>query len=315
MVTMSHHVDAIESAYRSRGEGTATVMPRFNLKVDPTGDDKSKALKIGGAVLPAKGVMGSAMYAAGWSKGTIELWVLLYSTDSGLIAGIVHGQSVSLWKTGATAAVAAKFMANANAAIVGLFGTGNYARTQLAGLAAVRSLREVRCYSRTAEGRRKFMDWAETRFPYINFMSVEDPRSATEGVDVLVTITTSRVPVTSGEWITAGTHINAVGAHYPGMREIDTLTVKRSRVIVDDLHQAMIEKGEILIPLSEGTIGRDHILGDLGGVVSANVQARTASDQVTLFCSGGVPIEYIASCAMLLERATSCGVGTRIPNM
>ena len=309
IVTMADHVAAIESAYRSMGEGGAQVMPRFNLQIDPKGDPKSKSLKVGGASLPAAGMMGSALYSAGFSKGRIELWVVLYSTETGQLAGLVRGQSVSLWKTGATAAVAAKYMARQDAAIVGMIGTGRYARTQLTGLAAVRPIRELRCFSRNPEARAAFVRWAGEECPQIAVRPVDDARAATEGADILVTVTTAREPVTDGAWISPGTHVNAVGAHYPEMREVDTLTVRKSRVVVDDMGQALQEKGEILIPLKEGAITREHILGDLGAVVAGTLTARQSDGDVTLFCSGGVPVEYMGSCAMLLERAKQAGIG------
>jgi alanine dehydrogenase len=309
IVTMADHVAAIESAYRSLGEGGAQVMPRFNLQMDPNGDPKSKSLKVGGATLPAAGMMGSALYSAGFNKGRIELWVVLYSTETGQLAGLVRGQSVSLWKTGATAAVAAKHMARPDAAVVGMIGTGRYARTQLTGLMAVRPIRELRCFSRTADARADFVAWAARECPQVAVTAAETARAATEGVDILVTVTTAREPVTDGRWISPGTHVSAVGAHYPEMREVDTETVRRSRVVVDDIAQAFQEKGEILIPLKEGAIGRDHILGDLGAVVAGKLAARRTSEDVTLFCSGGVPIEYMGSCGMLLERARQAGIG------
>jgi ornithine cyclodeaminase/alanine dehydrogenase-like protein (mu-crystallin family) len=310
IVTMADHVSAIDAAYRSLGEGSAQIMPRFNMIVDPAAaSPKSKSLKVGGGTLPAAGMMGSVLYSAGFTKGHIELWVMLYSTETGQLAGLVRGQAVSLWKTGATAAVAARYMAKPGAGVVGLIGTGNYARAQLLGLAEVRPLTEVRCFSRSVEKRNAFADWASARLPNVRIRAVGSAREAVEGVDILVTVTNSPEPVLSGEWISAGTHCNAVGAHYPNMREVDTLTVQRSRVIVDDLTQAMQEKGEIIMPLKEGAIMRDHIVGSLGDVAAGRLAGRTSHDQITLFCSGGVPIEYMGSCAMLLERASKAGIG------
>ncbi len=310
MVGMADHISAIEAAYRSLGEGGAQVMPRFNMLVDPRAESpKSKSLRVGGATLPAAGMMGSALYSAGFLAGQIELWVVLYSTETGQLAGLVRGQPVSLWKTGATAAVATRYLARADAAVVGMIGTGAYARTQLLGLAAVRRLTEVRCFSRRPDARDAFVAWAAGMLPGVGIRAAGSAREAAEGADILVTVTTSREPVLRGEWIGAGAHCNAVGAHYPQMREVDTEAVRRSRVIVDDMEQAMQEKGEILIPLREGAITREHILGDLGAVVAGRLAGRTSEDQRTLFCSGGVPIEYLGSCAMLLERATRAGIG------
>ncbi len=313
IVGMADYISAIDSAYRSLGEGRANVMPRFSLMLDRHADSpRSKSLKLGAATLPAAGLMGSALYTAGFAKGQIELWVALYSTETGELAGLVRGQAVSLWKTGATAAVATRYLARPEAAVVGLIGTGAYARMQLLGLTEVRRLKDVRCFSRTRDTREAFVAWAREQLPGAGIRGVGSAREAAEGADILVTATTSREPVLLGEWISPGSHCNAVGAHYPDMRELDTAAVQLSRVVVDDMDQAMQEKGEILIPLREGAISREHVLGDLGALASGRLVGRTAEDQVTLFCSGGVPIEYLGSCAMLLERAKSAGIGRSI---
>jgi len=312
LVTMADHVEAIEAAYRCLGQGSASAFPRINLLVTPGSDPKSRSLKVGGGTLPDAGMMGSVLYSAGFSKGRIELWVPLFSTTTGELAGLVRGQAVSLWKTGATAAVGAKALAREDASVVGLIGTGNYARTQLLGLAAVRRLGLVRCFSRTAEGRDAFVRWASEALPEVTVEAAATAREAVEDADIVVTVTTAREPVFEGAWLKPGAHVNAVGAHYPAMREVDTETVVRSRVVVDDLEQALHEQGEVMIPLAEGAIGRDHILGDLGGLLAGRFAGRSAPEQITLFCSGGVAIEYMGSCAMLVQRAAQAGIGQQL---
>jgi ornithine cyclodeaminase/alanine dehydrogenase-like protein (mu-crystallin family) len=107
-------------------------------------------------------------------------------------------------------------------------------------------------------------------------------------------------------------HCNVVGAHYPDAREVDSLAVRRSRVVVDDLDQAWGEKGELLIPLAAGEIGRDHVVGDLGAVLTGRCVGRTADSDITMFCSGGTALEYVGACAMLYERARAAGAGQRL---
>jgi alanine dehydrogenase len=196
----------------------------------------------------------------------------------------LHGQSLSLWKTGATAAVAARHMARPDARTVGMIGTGNYARTQLLGLATVRPIREVRCYSRGREGRERFAEWAKDAVPGLTARPVETAREAAEGADIVVTVTTSRQPVLEGAWLAPGAHCNFVGMHYPEAREVDTDAIQRGRVIVDDVDQAWGEKGEIMIPLGAGEIARDHVKGDLGSVIAGKVPGRRDDKEITVFC-------------------------------
>ncbi len=159
--------------------------------------------------------------------GHLELWVQLFSSDNGELLSVLRGRGISLWKTGASAAVAARHLAREDARIVGIIGTGLFARTQLTGLATVRPITEVRCFSRGANGRQSFAEWTRSVLPETTVRPVESAREATENVDILVTVTKSQTPVTDGTWISPGTHCNVVGAHYPNTREVDTIAVQK----------------------------------------------------------------------------------------
>jgi ornithine cyclodeaminase/alanine dehydrogenase len=103
-----------------------------------------------------------------------------------------------------------------------------------------------------------------------------------------------------------------MGQHDPRAREVDSEAVALSRVVVDSRAQAWNEKGELLIPLAEGRISREHVLGELGEVIVGKVAARASAADRTLFCSGGTTLEYMGTCAMLLEKARAAGIGREL---
>lgn len=309
-VTMLHYVDAIERAYREQGEGRVDLLPRQNFWIgDANATNRGPSLKLACAVVPGLGVMGIPMYSAGFRRGAIDLWIALMSTTNGEMLAHMHGQLISHWKTGATAAMATRRLARPDASVVGLVGTGYYAQTQVLGLAAVRPIRAIRCYSRGAEGRERFVAWARRALPDVEVTLVASARDAVSDVDILVAVTTSREPVVEGAWISPGTHCNFVGMHYPEAREVDSAAIQRARVIVDDLAQAWGEKGEIMIPLARGEITKEHVAGDIGSVLASKVAGRTSDREITAFLSGGTALEYVGACAMLNERAREAGIG------
>ncbi len=126
---------------------------------------------------------------------------------------------------------------------------------------------------------------------------------------VVTTITTSATPVVLGEWLANGSHCNAMGQHAPATRELDTAAIRDADVFVDAREQAFAEKGEILLPIAEGAIGRDHVRGELGCVVARRIAGRVAGEQRTVFCSGGTALEYMNLCAMLVDKARAAGIG------
>ncbi len=309
-IGMRDYVDAVERAYREQGEGRLQLLPRQNFWMAGANvANRGPSLKVAAAVLEGLGVIGIPLYTAGYRRGVIDLWIALMSTKTGEMLAHIHGQSMSLWKTGAMAAVATRHMARSDAAVVGMIGTGQYAKTQLLGLAAVRPIRELRCYSRNAENRARFVEWAQGAVPGLDVTAVESAQRAVDGVDIIVTVTTSRTPVLEGAWIAPGTHCNLVGMHYPEAREVDSVTIRRGRVVVDDLDQAWGEKGEIMIPLAAGEIAREHVVGDIGSVIAGKIAGRRDAGEITVFCSGGTALEYVGASAMVYEAARRAGIG------
>lgn len=312
-VGIGDYVDAIEGAYRDQGEGKLQLLPRQNFwwaGANPS--NRGPSLKLAAAVLEGVGVIGVPMYTAGFKPGAIDLWIALFGTKTGDLLGHFHGQALSLWKTGATAAMAARHLSRKNSATVAMLGTGQYARTQLLGLAAVRPIREMRCYSRRPEGRDAFATWARQAVPGLTVRATDNARDAVDGADIVVTVTTSKTPVLEGAWLSPGAHCNLVGMHYPETREADTETIRRSRVIVDDLDQAWGEKGEIMTPLAAGEISRDHVAGNIGSVIAGKIPGRRSASEITAFCSGGTALEYVGVCAMLHAKALAAGIGQRL---
>jgi len=307
-VTMADYVEAVEAAYRDQGNGDFQILPRQNFWMERPGEKRPGSLKLGGGLLKTVGVMGCSMYSTGYGGG-MNLWITAYSAVTGGVEAILHSGRIGPMKTGATAAIAAKHMSREDSAVAALIGTGDQARTQLMGLMAVRPLREVRVYSRGAEGRDAFAAWARRLFPQLTLLAATSAEAALAGADIVVTVTNSKTPVIEAGWIEAGAHCNFIGAHYPEQREVDEAVLQRGRIVVDDLDQAFHEKGELIIPLKAGAIARDSVLGDIGSVIAGRVKPRGAVDDITIFLSGGTALEYLGASAMLARKAKAAGLG------
>ncbi|MDX1485741.1 MAG: ornithine cyclodeaminase family protein [Alphaproteobacteria bacterium] len=305
--SMGDFVAAVEDAYTDQGKGDFDILPRQNFEVLVPGKNRKGSLKIGGGSLRGVGVMGASLYSGGY--GGMNLWITLYATDTGKVLAILHGSYIGQMKTGATAAMAAKHLSRPDAKTVGILGSADQARTQLMGLDAVRDITKARVFSPTAAHREAYAAWAKETLPHIDTEAVESAEAAVRDSDILVTVTNAHEPILEAEWIAPGTHCSIIGAHYPKRREIDTATLLRGYVIVDDLDQAFHEKGEILIPLEAGEIERDHVKGAIGEVIVGKVDGRTSDDQITMFLSGGTALEYMGVSAMLHKKAMAAGIG------
>ena len=305
-------VQAVGLAFCEHGMQQVGVMPREILWADPDdAEPRSRALKLSAAYMRESKVMGGSIYAVHFTPGSVDMWLTIFDGVTGQMLGIINGKILSVWKTAATAAVAARALARANSRNMALIGTGSYAFAQLAFLKSVMDIAQVRCFSRNSERLAAFCAMA-SRSLGIDVAPAASAAVAVQDADIVTTITTSPRPVLLGQWLPAGVHCNIMGQHAPAAREVDTAAVTGARVFVDSMAQAMNEKGEILMPISEGAMSDDRIAGELGSVLAGTCVGRTGDAERTMFCSGGTAFEYMSLCALLLERAKAAEIGTTL---
>jgi ornithine cyclodeaminase len=237
--------------------------------------------------------------------------VILFDSDHGLLRAIVDGTAVTAIRTAAVSGVATKALAREDAGDLAIIGAGTQASTHLAAMMEVRRIRRVRVYSDPFEGAQQYAA-RESQRHGIDVEPVATAEAAVRGADLICTVTTSDQPVLLGQWLSPGAHINAVGAFKPTTRELDTTAVVRSRLYVDRLESALHEAGDFLIPKSEGAVGDDHIVGEIGQVLAGDVGGRRGAQEITLFKSLGIAVEDLAAANHILKKAAVTGRGTWI---
>ena len=316
---MHECIDVMADAFESLAHARATVPNRTVLPVD----------SIDGTLLlmPAtiRGVAGTAgtpaddawfgakllsiapgNHAAG--RASHQGVIALFEGQYGSPVAVIDAGAVTAIRTAAVSAVATRLLARGDASRLAIIGAGVQARSHLSAMAAVRSLRRVRVWSRNPDRCRAFVRSAQTELA-IDVQMCVAARDAVEGADIVCTVTSASTPVVQSSWIASGTHVNAIGAHLPTERELDSETVRRARVFVDYMPAAMAEAGDVLMPIAEGCIDRSHVLGDLSQLLGNRVRGRLADDDVTVFKSVGIAIEDIAAAAHVYRRAVAAGAG------
>ena len=203
-------------------------------------------------------------------------------------------------RTAAVSAVATKFLARDDAKVLGVFGTGRQARGHLRVLRRIRNFVRFLVCGRDRVRSGEFAQQLTTELG-VRIEAV-DLRTCAAESDVLCTCTTSNTPVFDGHLLRRGTHINAVGAFQAHTRELDDVTVQNSKVVVDTYQGALVEAGDLLIPLGRKLIIREHILAELHEVVTGAKAVRTSYDDITLFKSLGCAMEDLVAAELFEER-------------
>ena len=103
----------------------------------------------------------------------------------------------------------------------------------------------------------------------------------------------------------------SVGACRPAEREIDPVLMARARLFVDSRAAALVESGDVVMGISEGRFGADHIAAEVGEVVNS-AEGRRTEGEITLFKSLGLAIEDVTAADLAFRRAEERGIGTEL---
>ena len=199
-------------------------------------------------------------------------------------------------------------MARKNSKRLAIVGAGHMAEGTLATCNEVFAWEEVRVWSRTQATLDHFIATQQLKFPKLKLKASTTLPEVVSGADVVVTVTPARGAIVMNEWITAGTHIAALGADKGGDQELDPKILQRARIFVDDIRQCRTD-GEINLPLRTGLITESDIAGEIGEVVIGRKAGRTSDDEITLFDSTGIALQDSATVPLEYERAVAAGVG------
>lgn len=294
-VTMESCIESVEEAFAKAGRGGFDVSERKVVGV--AGQARLMSLT---AASEGFGHLVANIYSgapAGVDKRTTTVnrrqkFYLLFDAETGSCEAIVAGGHLAWLKTGAMGAVAIKHLAAPQARTLAIVGSGRQARSALLGALAVRDFDSVRVWSPSAANVTRMV----AEFEHVGGMAAaSSARDAVEGADVVITVTTSRQPVIAAEWLAEACHINAIGAHYPDQREIDSATISSSTVFVDAMVAARAEKGELLIAEREGAFSFEDVCAELGEVVDGRIDWSRSQSERTLFASSGSAIESMGA--------------------
>jgi alanine dehydrogenase len=242
----------------------------------------------------------------------IHALVVVIDAGTGAPVAAMEGASLTALRTGAASGAATDLLARPDAAVAAVFGAGVQGRTQLEAVCAVRPIREAWVYDVDLQRVQAYAEEMGGRLG-IPVHVAASPAEAVRRADVVCTATTSTTPVFDDADVRPGTHINAVGAYTPQMREVPTETVLRARVVIDHRTASLAEAGDLLIPLREGRMTEEHIWAELGEIVAGLKPGRLSPDEVTLFKSVGVAVQDVAAAAAVLEAARRQNLGVEVP--
>lgn len=312
LVSMPALVEAVEKGLIEVSAGTAINPNRLRVFV-PEHQAMMACMPayLGQAnALGAKIVSSSSRKPAPGEPRPMSALTVLADTD-GRFLSIMCGTHLGALRTAAASAVAIRHLATKDASSMAIIGCGVQGRAELAGALAVRKIDQVFAFD-TDPAKAKHFRASMTERYGIAIRIETSAETAVAQADIVALATTSPSPVAAADAYRPGAHINAVGAHTPKTRELDSDIVARARLFVESHSAILAEAGDVIIPIEEGRIDAAHIIGELGEVAAGNLAGRTSPDEITIFKSTGIAVEDVVAARLIYEAAIARGLGTAI---
>jgi ornithine cyclodeaminase len=235
--------------------------------------------------------------------------VMLFDAGNGRLKAVIDATEITAVRTAAVSAVATDLLAGEDATVLTVLGAGVQGRSHLRAIPLVRSISEIRVWSRTPESAARLADSEAGAIPITPVASVAE---AVAGADIVCTTTASREPILHGSQLEPGMHINAVGSSVPFARELDTDAMSRSRIFVDRRESTLNESGDFLMAKADGAIGDEDIVAEIGEVLVGAHRGREDTAEITTFVSLGLAVEDIAAADLVYRNALASGRGVGI---
>ena len=313
VLNMKDTIEVMKAAFKELSEGTAILPQRI---VIPAEDGVSLYMP---AFLPQTRSMAVKVVTVfknnpkKFNMPTTLGKVLLQDIETGDVVCIMDGGYLTAMRTGAVSGCAIDYLAKTDAKCVGLFGTGVQGATQLWAAYETRpSVETCMVYDIRKDIAEDFINKMSVKIKIPNFEVAKSAEEAVKGSDIILTATTSPNPVFRGEWLEPGVHISGIGSHTPGTRELDTETIQKAKVVCDQVSACLAEAGDLIIPINEGAITKEHIHAELGEIVSGKKAGRESESEITVFKSVGLAIQDAATAKLVYDKARKMKKGIEV---
>jgi ornithine cyclodeaminase/alanine dehydrogenase-like protein (mu-crystallin family) len=301
-------IETVAGAFAAYSGGKTETPLRVGVE-PPGGGGVLLAMPCAVAEPPALGAKIVSVFRGNVARGlpTVTSVYVLSEYDTGAPLAIMDGSYLTAVRTAAGSAVATRLLARADAAFLGVFGTGVQARFHVLAIQRVRSLRQVLVHGTSAEKATQFAAWVRTECG----LPAEPARAEeTSAADIVAACTTSPTPVVLAQHVQRGAHANSVGSFTPTTRELPTELITSASVFVDSRAGACSEAGDLLIPVQEGAFALDQVRGEIGEVLLGRVPGRRAAAEITVYKSVGAAFLDAATARLAYEAAVRLTVGT-----
>ena len=302
-------VAVIEEVLRQQSEGSTFHLKRLTMEHPDHPGHLWHNIRILPGMVPELGYAAVRVYSGYQGTNRSEV-ICLFNWEDMEMSAIISDYHLHAIRTASPYGVAAKYLARADAQTLGVIGTGRYAKGFVQACAAVRDIRHVKAYSRSADNRRRFSEEMSAVLG-IEVQAVQSGREAVENTDIMLLATSGNTIVFEGDWLEPGALVMSLA---PG--EFDEATVERSRVFLSGTDQVLGDsppRKPFPSLLAGGKFSRDDVAAEFCDVVSGKKPGRGSDDEIILYESPGMGILDVGVASWIYRLAQEKGLGTELP--
>jgi ornithine cyclodeaminase len=302
LLTMNECISVMEKMFQSLANGEC-IQPLRSMMWLP---DKTGLLGMMPGYAENLGVMGIkviSVFHANKDAGypSHQGVVILFDAKHGQPLMIFDAAEITAIRTAAVSALATRLLSRENSELLAIIGSGEQAERHIEAVSLVRKIKHINLWSRNEKNVAALVKKISGKYS-IPISIKKNARESVENADIICTVTSSKQPVVMGDWISNGTHINAVGSSTAAARELDTAAIIKSKLFTDCYDSLFNEAGDFLIPKKEGVISDSDVKADLGEVIKRIKKGREKKEDITVFKSLGIAAEDIFSAWYIYQK-------------
>ena len=240
---------------------------------------------------------------------TIQGAILLCDADNGALLCVLDSAEITLRRTAAASALAARHLAPPDARTLLLCGCGVQASAHVEALADLYSLDRVLCWDQQPAKAEALATHIRAKLSLHGSTAV-DFAEAVQSAEIIVTSTPATAPFLGPEHVRPGAFIAAVGADNPNKSELTPSLTARAALVCDSISQCAT-MGDLRHALAADALSYDQVRAELSDVVVGVKPGRLLAAEIVVFDSTGLAVQDAAAAAMAYERAIEAGRGAR----
>lgn len=232
---------------------------------------------------------------------TIQGVIIVCDGENGQLLALMDSIEITILRTGAATAVAAKYLSRQDSKVVTICGSGNQGRISLKMLSNIRPIEKAFVHDIDETRADQFVEELSAELQ-LQIEAVKDFSEATVQSDIVITCTPAKDFFLKREHIKAGTFIAAVGADNEDKQELEPELLKEGKLVTDITEQCATI-GELHHAIEAKVLTRESVHAELGEVIAGTKEGRVSNEEIIIFDSTGMALQDVAASVVVYEKA------------